>query len=265
MLYRPLFWTSFWCEDWIHSSGYRGGVRNFLISSASSKTAFCFAYLVGKRIRRGELSKNMRIIGLTSKRNVAFTKRLGLYDEVLEYETFTSAKSLQGGQSGTWIYVDVASNDDLNKRITAHFSSPYTGTLAAFILLGMTNLSPTSKDTVGPVQWDQNPFGTSPVINDTSRNPTSPFWPKVEQFFMPEWLAVRRHQIPIMEIISRQNRAWKDLMMDCTKWVELERVYGPAPVKEAYERLAKEGLGPEKGFIWSLWDDEIPGTILSKL
>ena len=267
MLYRPLFWTSFWCEDWIHSSGYKGGVTNILVSSASSKTAFCFAYLVGKRIRRGELSKNTRIIGLTSKRNVAFTKRLGLYDEVLEYDTFTSAKSLQGSQSSTWLYIDVAGSDDLNKRITAHFSSPYTGILSAFVVLGMTNLSPSSKD-IDSMNWDENPFGTSTAVNDTAqKGPSSSFWPKVEQFFMPEWLDVRRHQIPITEIFSRQNQAWKDLMVDCTKWVELERVYGPAGVKEAYGRLAKEGLGPDKGLIWSLWDNEkkISTTILSRL
>jgi len=264
MLYRPLFWTAFWCEDWIHSSGYRGGVSNILVSSASSKTAFCFAYLVGKRIRRGELGKNTRLIGLTSNRNIAFTKRLGLYDEVLEYDTFASAKSFQG-QSSTWLYIDVASNDELNKRITSHFSSPYTGILAAFVVLGMTNLSPTSKDIVSSMKWDENPFGTSPTVNITAQNPTSPFWPKVEAFFMPEWLDVRRHQIPLMEILSRQNKAWKDLMADCTKWVELEHLYGPAQVKDAYERLTKEGLGPDKGLIWSLWDDESSGKVLSKL
>ncbi|KAL5534942.1 hypothetical protein ACEPAF_3032 [Sanghuangporus sanghuang] len=25
MLYRPLFWTSFWCDDWLAASGFRGG------------------------------------------------------------------------------------------------------------------------------------------------------------------------------------------------------------------------------------------------
>jgi hypothetical protein len=47
MLYQPLFWTSCWCEDWLFSSHYRG-TKGVIISSASSKTAFCLAYLIGK-------------------------------------------------------------------------------------------------------------------------------------------------------------------------------------------------------------------------
>jgi hypothetical protein len=54
MIYRPLFWTAYWCEDWLHSSNYRGGVSGVVISSASAKTAFCLAYLIGKRVGVGE-------------------------------------------------------------------------------------------------------------------------------------------------------------------------------------------------------------------
>src|SRR5882762_5192718 len=86
MLYRPLFWTSYWCEDWMFSSKYRGA-NQILISSASSKTAFCLAYLIKKRIAKGDLS-NATLTGITSKRNLGFTKGLHLYDEVLEYDSF---------------------------------------------------------------------------------------------------------------------------------------------------------------------------------
>ncbi len=127
MLYRPLFWTSFWCEDWLHSTGYRGGVSSVLISSASSKTAFCLAYNIRKRIARGEIDTATKVIGLTSRKNVAFTKKLALYDEVLEYGSFASAPSLQAHSERKWLYVDVAGNEDVNKAINAHFASPYTG------------------------------------------------------------------------------------------------------------------------------------------
>ncbi|KDR79940.1 hypothetical protein GALMADRAFT_116466 [Galerina marginata CBS 339.88] len=264
MLYRPLFWTSYWCEDWLYSSQYRGGVSTILISSASSKTAFCLAYLVGKRIRRGEISPNTRIIGLTSKRNMGFTKKLGLYHEVFDYDSFTSVPAFQGNNHQRWLYIDVAGNDDLNKNIFAHFASPYTAKLAAVVALGMTNLSPSSSE-VSSIEWSGNPFDATATVDPS--NVASPFWPKVEQFFMPEWLEIRRHQIPIQEIFSRQNQAWKELMTDCLGWVELERVYGAENVKEAYGRLAKEGLGPDKGLIWSLWDEEteIPKPVLSRL
>ena len=266
MLYRPLFWTSFWCEDWIHSSNYRAGASHILISSASSKTAFCLAYLIRKRIHRGEINKDTKIIGLTSKRNIDFTKRLELYHEVLEYDLFTSAHSFQGGQDSRWLYVDVAGNKNLNKRIHAHFASPYTGKLAANIALGLTNLQPSSST----VNTRSEKLGTNHfnISEDTfnANASTSAFWPLEEFFFMPEWLNIRRHQIPTSEIFRRRDQAWKELMEDCTGWVELKRVYGAAAVEEAYRKLSREGLGPEKGLIWCLWDRDTTELLaLSKL
>ena len=258
MLYRPLFWTSFWCEDWIHFSNYRSGVSHILISSASSKTAFCLAYLIGKRIRRGEINKDTKIIGLTSKRNVDFTKRLELYHEVLDYDSFTSARYLQGGQDSRWLYVDVAGNAELNKRIHAHFASSYTGKLVANITLGLTNLQPSTAANTTPKHLGTNPFNMS----KEDANMSTAIWPREEFFFMPEWLDIRRHQIPIVEIFRRQNQAWKELMEDCTGWVELKRVCGAAEVEKAYGKLSREGLGPDKGLIWSLWDGD---TASSKL
>jgi len=255
MLYRPLFWTSYWCEDWIHCSNYRAGVSYVLLSSASSKTAFCLAYLIRKRIRRGEVSRDIKIIGLTSKGNVDFTKRLELYHEVLEYDSFTSAPSFQGGQDVRWLYVDVAGNKKLNQRIHAHFASPYTGKLAANIILGLTNLQPSMADTM-PKKLGSNPFNVSEGTTSVASTSTSAFWPQEEFFFMPEWLVIRRHQIPVLEIFRRQNQAWKELMEDCTGWVELQHVYGAAGVDEAYRKLSREGLGPDKGLIWSLWDGD---------
>ena len=250
MLYRPLFWTSYWFEDWIHSSNYRDGASHVLISSASSKTAFCLAYLIGKRIRLGEINRDTRIIGLTSKGNVDFTKRLELYHEVLDYDSFTSSHSFQGGQDNRWIYVDVAGNEKLNKRIHMHFTSPCTGKLAANIALGLTNLQPSAADTT-PKKLGTNPFNVSSDTNTTSTSA-----PKAEFFFMPEWLDIRRHQIPISEIFRRQNQAWKELMEDCTGWVALKHVCGVVGVEAAYKKLSREGLGPEEGLILSLWDED---------
>jgi hypothetical protein len=263
MLYRPLFWTSYWFEDWLHASGYRGGVSTVLISSASSKTAFCLAYVIGKRIRRGETDKNTKIIGLTSKRNLEFTKKLGLYDEVLEYGSFTSAPSFHGKRDNKWFYVDVAGNDTVNSAINAHFASPYTGRVVASVALGITTLSPSSTEAKS-IDWGASAVDTTPIANEITPS-SSPFPPKVESFFMPEWLDVRRHQIPVTEIFSRQNQAWKELMEDCPGWVQLERTYGAAAVQTAYRRLSSEGLGPDKGLIWSMWDAEPKDCLLSRL
>jgi hypothetical protein len=239
MLYRPLFWTSYWCEDWLYSSSYRGNSTRILISSASAKTAFCLAYLVKKRRVPG-----LKVVGLTSRGNLKFTKRLGLYDEVLVYEDVGTMKVV--GEK--WIYVDVAGNEKLNKKVVERFGD--NGSLVANIALGMTNLSPSSSPS-SIKNWSTNTFSNPPSPSKTASASSSP-----EEFFMVEWLNVRKHELPPSEIFAMQNMAWAELMRDCVEWVELERVYGAEAVKGAYERIVGGGLGPDKGFIWSLWDKE---------
>ncbi|KAJ7728587.1 hypothetical protein DFH07DRAFT_757232 [Mycena maculata] len=240
MLYRPLFWTAYWFEDWIYSLGYRGAT-SFLISSASAKTAFCAAYLIGKRRSRGEPNSKVKIVGLTSKRNIEFTRGLGLYDEVVEYGSFASALGRE-----KWVYVDVAGNDDLNKRLFEHFRAREHGELVTSVALGMTTLAPASEK-ASSLDWSINTFAESS---------------QVEQFFMVEWLNVRKHQLSLKEIFGRQNRAWKELMVDCIPWVRLERVTGADAVKKAYEKIVEAGFSPDVGFIWSLWDDSAVGAKL---
>jgi hypothetical protein len=259
MLYRPLFWTSYWCEDWLFSSRYRDASA-ILISSASAKTAFCLAYLLKKRITRGEISPDIKVIGLTSKKNLAFTQNLGHYDGVYDYDMFTSEGPFQGKLGERWVYVDVAGNESLNKRVLAHFASPYTGNLAACVSLGLTNVTPSTSS--ASLEWSTNPFSAAPpapasvVANETT------FWPKFEQFFMVEWLNVRRQQISVQEIFSRQDQAWKELMADCIGWVRLDHVYADG-VKRAYLDAMKHGLGPDRGLIWSLWyeEEKIPSKL----
>lgn len=252
MLYRPLFWTSYWCEDWLHSTQcYKPSEHSplsILISSASSKTAFCLAYLIKKRIQSGEL-RDVKVVGLTSTRNVGFTQKLGLYDEVYDYSTFRQSKAFQGDKPRSWIYIDVAGNDGLNAQVREHFETSKAHRLIKNVALGVTNLEPNASAS-DDMKWAHNTF------DPTAQGIAAPDvrWPIVEHFFMPEWLNVRKHQLPISDIFQRQQTAWTDLMRDCTKWVALEPVYGADEVKEAYLRLVKEGLGPSKGLIWSLWD-----------
>ncbi|RDI22992.1 DUF2855 family protein [Lentzea flaviverrucosa] len=76
VLYRPLFLTSFLLADRLVDNDFHGA-RTVVISSASSKTAFGTAHCLK--------DKGVRLVGLTSPRNVEFTKSLGLYDTVLPY------------------------------------------------------------------------------------------------------------------------------------------------------------------------------------
>jgi hypothetical protein len=241
MLYRPLFWTSFWCEDWLNSSNYKGGSTQILISSASSKTAFCLAYLIRRR-NSLQGSSTRRVIGLTSTKNLAFTKRLALYDNAFDYESFNT--SLVGNLAqGHWIYVDVAGNNALNTRVRDYFRVSDDSELVTSIALGLTNVS---ASTIEPSSANWGSGSEAPQGDD----------PKVEYFFMPEWLSIRKQQLSVSVITQMQKEAWTRLMSDCGTWgVSLRRVCGPDQVKAAYEEIVRCGLAPEDAFVWSLWGE----------
>ena len=250
MLYRPLFWTAYWCEDWLFASKYRGGATFILISSASSKTAFSLAYLIRKRINNGEVKASTKIIGLTSRKNVAFTNGLNLYHEVLSYDTYAGSPLLYGNATERWIYVDVASNENLNRNLFAHFSTPHTGRLAACIGLGITNVSPASGQSK-PLDWSENSATSlTSVLQEGDGSPQK------QHFFMPEWLEIRRREQSPAELAAKLNKAWKELLRDGVGWVKMEKCYGVEGVQGAYEKLVRDGVGPEVGLIWSLWSWE---------
>lgn len=242
MLYRPLFWTAFWCEDWLNAFDYRGA-SHVLISSASAKTAFCLAYLLGKRRQRTP-TRACKIVGMTSKRNVAFTQELKLYDAVIEYDNLTSAEILKLSAE-KWLYIDVAGSDELNAKVQAHFST--SNSLVASIQLGLTNLSP-SAPSAASTKFTTNTSLSSPSASSSKGKL------EMEQFFMPEWLAVQRKRLRIDEITNMQALAWRDLMTEGTSWVRIERVYGGNAIERAYREVAVKGTDPRTGMIWSLWD-----------
>jgi len=46
-------------------------------------------------------------------------------------------------------------------------------------------------------------------------------------------------------------------MEGCTRWIKIDHVLrGGDAVKQAYEAVVNNGLGPENGLIMSLWDED---------
>ncbi|KAI5120322.1 hypothetical protein M0805_000382 [Coniferiporia weirii] len=286
MLYRPLFWTAFWCVDWLAASAFRGGVTRFLVSSASSKTAFCFAYLIRRQFARdgdGDASRGLSIVGLTSTKHVGFTSGLGLYDRVLEYgalpalfESESASASREGERKG-WIYADVAGNDALNERIRTSFCSERGARLVAQISLGLTNLSP-GAPAGSSASWTANaslldaaqrpaisgPASTTPAVEGAAAAATAaPDLPAPESFFMPEWLVLRRAQLSPAEIGEMQAAAWAALLRDGRAWVRVERLWGGEDgrtVACAYKEVVRGAVGPERGLVWSMWGEDGSGA-----
>ncbi|GID95289.1 hypothetical protein Adi01nite_47010 [Amorphoplanes digitatis] len=77
VLFRPLFFTSFMLADQVIDEDYYGA-RALVLSSASSKTAYAAAFELHGR--------GPRLVGLTSRGNVEFTRSLGCYDDVVAYD-----------------------------------------------------------------------------------------------------------------------------------------------------------------------------------
>lgn len=230
MLYRPLFWTSYWFQDKLDMESYYGAT-NVLISSASSKTAFCLAYVI-----KQSQGRKIRTVGLTSPRNVKFTEGLGLYDTVLTYDALESTLG-NDKKEEKWIYVDVAGASSLNSRIFDTLSS----SLLRAISLGMTNVSETPSFSLsGP---------TSTSTNDSVKV-------QMGSFFMPEHLAHRRTQLSVKEITAMQKHAWEGLIRDSTGWVNIVRTGGGKGVLEGYGRTLEGGVGPDVGQVFSLWDTQ---------
>lgn len=113
VLFRPLFTTSFLIDDFLADAGYFGA-KQVIFSSASAKTAYAAAQLLKAR-------GDVKVVGLTSPSNVAYTKGLGFYDEVLPYDAI-------GGMDGATpsVFVDIAGNAGVRASVHARFADNLT-------------------------------------------------------------------------------------------------------------------------------------------
>lgn len=234
MLYTPLFWTSFWAEDWLYSAHYRNAKR-ILISSASSKTGFSLALAIKKRIEKTP-GLELQVLGLTSKGNKAFVESLGLYDEVHLYGDLSEVDVT----AGPYCYVDVAGNPELNAEIIS-----YLGPSMSFgVTLGMSHVND----------------ATSSIKETAENDPAA----KMEMFFMPEWFALVRSTTPVTDIATLRKEGWGWIMKDAADWVKLETSQGKKKVLGTFKETLRGSVGPDRGLILSLWEGE-EGQLKAKL
>jgi hypothetical protein len=85
---RPLFGTAFLLTDFLQENDWFGA-RQLVLSSASSKTAYATAWCARDLLAQGQ-GPVVRLIGLTSRANADFVRRLGFYDRVLAYDEIAS-------------------------------------------------------------------------------------------------------------------------------------------------------------------------------
>ncbi len=123
VLYRPLFMTSFLLADQLTDNDFHGA-QTVVISSASSKTAFGTAQCLQ--------GSGVRLVGLTSPRNVEFTESLGLYDTVLPYDAAVDIEPS--------VYLDFSGSADVRTTLHDRLGS----SLVKDISIGLTQQKPSS-------------------------------------------------------------------------------------------------------------------------
>jgi hypothetical protein len=107
MLLRPLFFTSFLIDDFLHDSDFFGA-QSVILSSASSKTASALAFLLAQR-------HGVNVTGLTSSSSADFARAIGVYDHVVTYDDLDSLPSERA------VYIDMAGNAELRSAIHGRY------------------------------------------------------------------------------------------------------------------------------------------------
>ena len=213
-LWRPLFMTSFGAADFLADRGVFGAER-VVVSSASSKTALGIAFLV----RRG--LEGIGVVGLTSARNVPFTKRTGYYGRVIEYGDLHELSA-----DAPLLFVDLAGNDRLLNGLRRRMGEGLRRTVV-----------------VGATHWQQRAEGTPRGGGDA------------EFFFLPPWMEKRRSEWGAGEFARRYAKAWGAFLPTVERWMQIHLHRGRDDVEAVYRRTLDGDVDPAVGQILSLRDE----------
>jgi Protein of unknown function (DUF2855) len=214
-LLRPLFITSWLIDDFLADNDFFGS-EAVLMSSASSKTAYGTAFCMAQRPK----NQRPKIIGLTSPGNVAFSKSLGCYDQIITYDALESMESKM-----PCTYVDFAGNAALRLRIHSHFSQ-----LKYSCSVGGTHV--------------QELGGAKGLPG-----------PKAVLFFAPAQIAKRRDDWGGAVLNQRLVHSWQAFAQAVAQpgqaWLEIDS-HNLSTAPAAYASLLQGHTSPRSGQVWSL-------------
>jgi len=217
-LLRPLFITSFLIDDFLADNDFFGA-RGLILSSASSKTAYGTAFCVARR--RGS-SSAIDVWGLTSPANVAFTRGLGCYDNVIAYDELATLSA-----STPAVYVDFSGSAPLRASIHAHWSDQLRYSCS-----------------VGGTHWDELGGGKGLA------------GPRPVLFFAPAQIKKRVADWGASGLQERVAEAWKAFMVPVSDaerpWLHVVRKRGRAAVESTYADLLAGTSRPSEGYVLSV-------------
>lgn len=213
LLFRPLFTTGFFLDDFLADEDFFGA-ELVLLSSASSKTAFGLAWLLQRR-----RAQRRRVIGLTSPGNMAFVRSLGCYDEVLSYGALDSLPRHRA------VFVDMAGNATLRRRVHWHFGDALRYSCS-----------------VGATHWQE----AQPAGNASLPGP-QPTW-----FFAPARAEKRQADWGAADLARRSAAAWEPFVADAARLITVRRERGARALSARYRALLENRAAPADGYVLSL-------------
>lgn len=211
MIFGPLFKTGFLIEYFMRANDWFGAGQ-VILTSASSKTAMGLASVARQN------SPSVKRIGLTSKGNVAFVEKTGLYDQVVAYEDIAE---LGGSPS---VSVDFAGNPAVLKSIHTTLGEA----LKYSCLVGATHV----EERAASLNGDEEMEGPTPTL-----------------FFAPDH-AVHMFQTLGPEEAGRQMAgAWHGFLSDVEGSIAIERNKGLAAARSAYLETLAGKVDPSRGIV----------------
>jgi hypothetical protein len=217
-LLRPLFITSFLIDDFLADNGFFGA-RTAILSSASSKTAYGTAFCLAQR--RGSPAV-VNIVGLTSPGNLAFTRSLGCYDQVLSYDDVATLAA-----DTPTLYVDFSGSARVRTDMHTHFGAQLAYSCS-----------------VGGTHWDE--LGSGKGLPG----------PRPTLFFAPAQVKKRHADWGAAGLQQRIAQAWTAFMGPVASakdpWLHVVRGHGQAAVEAVYAALLDGTVRPQDGHLLSL-------------
>jgi len=213
MLFRPLFTTSFFLDDFLDDNDFFGAAT-VLLTSASSKTAFGLAWLLKRN--RGD---RCRVIGLTSAANAGFVEGLGCYDQVVAYDDIAALPHEPA------VLVDMAGNAGLRAALHHHYADDLAYSCS-----------------VGATHWENARMsGNEPLPG-----------PKPSMFFAPSQIQKRAREWGAAAMAERTAAAWTPFVEMVDEWIDVRREHGAEAVQSIYQQVLGNRASPADGFIVSL-------------
>jgi hypothetical protein len=217
-LLRPLFITSFLVDDFLADNQFFGA-HSVVLSSASSKTAYGTAFCLSQR-RGGDDA--VKVIGLTSPGNLAFTRALGCYDEVLSYD---EVGMLPAGVPT--VYVDFSGSVAVRANVHQHFGDGLRYSCS-----------------VGGTHWDA--LGSGKGLAG----------PRPVLFFAPAQIKKRNADWGPAGLQQRTASAWSAFMRPVTDaanpWLRVVRGQGEEAIAKIYAALLAGSVNPAEGHVLSV-------------